>query len=147
MLTTAMFYASSNMGNEHPFANFLSQSRNGSIIITTRNKNLARRLTSRSQNIVEVGPIAQTDTLTFLEKKLGPLPDLDIATKLVQALDFVPLAISQATTYIQAKRPRSSPTKYLTKFRESELKQSKLLQYDSGKLHRDGGASNAILII
>ncbi|KAK0747265.1 hypothetical protein B0T21DRAFT_397714 [Apiosordaria backusii] len=141
-----VFYppTSSDARNEHLFANFLPQSRNGSIIITTRNKDLARRLISRTQNIIEVGPMTQRDALTLLEKRLGSLSDLDVATKLVQALDFVPLAISQAAAYIQARAPRSSPEKYLAEFHKSEGKKSRLLEHDAGDIRRDGGASNAI---
>ncbi|KAK4149742.1 P-loop containing nucleoside triphosphate hydrolase protein [Chaetomidium leptoderma] len=131
--------------NGRPFATFLPQSRNGSIIITTRNKDLAFRLSGRRQSIIEIGPMAQTDAVTLLEKKLEPLPDRDIAADLVRALDLVPLAISQAAAYIQARAPRSSPKKYLAEFRESERKRSKLLEHDAGDLRRDGGASNAIL--
>ncbi|KAK4653428.1 LOW QUALITY PROTEIN: hypothetical protein QC762_0083490 [Podospora pseudocomata] len=130
-------------GNERerrPFATYLPQSQNGSIIVTTRNRELAFRLTGRRQNMIEVGPMAQTDALALLEKKLGSPADLDVAADLVQALDLVPLAISQAAAYIQARAPRSSPEKYLAEFRK---KQS--LQYDAGDLRRDGGASNAVL--
>ncbi|KAK3690585.1 hypothetical protein B0T22DRAFT_491771 [Podospora appendiculata] len=131
--------------NGRPFATYLPQSRNGSIIITTRNQDLASWLTGHRQNIIEVGPMARTDALTLLEKKLGSLADTDMADDLVQALDFVPLAISQAAAYIQARAPRSSPEKYLAEFRESECKKGRLLEYDGGDLRRDGGASNAIL--
>ncbi|KAK4233565.1 kinesin light chain [Achaetomium macrosporum] len=131
--------------NEQRFATYLPQSPNGSIVITTRNKDLAFRLTGRYQNIIEVGPMVQADALTLLEKKLGPLRDTDVALDLVQALDLVPLAISQAAAYIQARAPRSSPEKYLAEFRESERKRSKLLEHDAGDLRRDAGASNAIL--
>ncbi|KAK3360388.1 hypothetical protein B0T25DRAFT_129221 [Lasiosphaeria hispida] len=126
-------------------ATYLPQSRNGSIIVTTRNNGLAVRLTGRRQNMIEVGPMAQVDALTLLERKLGSLPDTTVATDLVQALDLVPLAISQAAAYIQARAPRSSPEKYLAEFRDSERKRSRLLGYDGGDLRRDGGASNAIL--
>ncbi|KAK4243178.1 kinesin light chain, partial [Corynascus novoguineensis] len=131
--------------NGRPFVTYLPQSRNGSIIITTRDKSLAFRLTGRHQNLIEVGPMAQTDALALLEKKLGSLPDTDTAAGLVQALDLVPLAISQAAAYIQRRAPRSSPEKYLAEFRESERNKSRLLQYDDGDIRRDGGASNAIL--
>ncbi|KAK4653927.1 LOW QUALITY PROTEIN: hypothetical protein QC762_0088630 [Podospora pseudocomata] len=135
-------------GNERerrPFATYLPQSQNGSIIVTTRNRELAFRLTGRRQNMIEVGPMAQTDALALLEKKLGSPADLDVAADLVQALDLVPLAISQAAAYIQARAPRSSPEKYLAEFRKSEHRKSSLLQYDAGDLRRDGGASNAVL--
>ncbi|KAK4237153.1 kinesin light chain [Achaetomium macrosporum] len=131
--------------NRRPFAIYLPQSRNGSIIITTQRKDLAFRLTGRYQNIIEVGPMPQTDALMLLEKKLGSLPDTDVAADLVEALDFFPLAINQAAAYIQARAPRSSPEKYLAEFRKSERKRSRLLQYDAGDLRRDGGAPNAIL--
>ncbi|KAK4232927.1 kinesin light chain, partial [Achaetomium macrosporum] len=134
-----------NACNRRPFAMYLPQSRNGSIIVTTRNKELAFRLTGRRQNMIEIGPMAQADALALLENKLGSLPDTDVATDLVQALDLVPLAISQAAAHIQARAPRSSPKKYLAEFRESERKRSRLLQYDAGDLRRDGGTSNAIL--
>jgi tetratricopeptide (TPR) repeat protein len=95
--------------------------------------------------MIEVGPMAQTDALTLLEKKLGPLPDLDVAADLVEVLDLVPLAISQVAAYIQARAPLSSLEKYLAEFREGERKRSRLLEHDAGDLRRDGGASNAIL--
>ena len=142
-----VFYSptSSDARNGRPFATYLPQSPNGSIVITTRNKDLAFRLTGRRQNIIEVGPMTQTDALTLLEKKLGSLPDIDVAADLVRVLDLVPLAISQAAAYIQARAPRSSPEKYLVEFRESERKRRRLLEHDAGDLRRDGGVSNAIL--
>jgi hypothetical protein len=142
-----VFYSPTNgdTRSERTFATYLPQSRNGSFIITTRDKDLAFRLTGRRQNMIEVGPMAQRDALTLLEKKLGSLPDTDVAADLVQALDFVPLAVSQAAAYIQARAPRSSPEKYLAEFRENERKRTRLLGYDAGDLRRDGGASNAIL--
>ena len=142
-----LFYSltSGDARSGRPFATYLPQSRNGSIVITTRNKNLAFRLTGHYQNIIEVGPMAQTDALTLVKKKLGSLPDIDVAANLVRALDLVPLAISQAAAYIRARAPRSSAEKYLAEFRESEHKRSRLLEHDAGDLRREGGVSNAIL--
>ncbi|EAQ83260.1 hypothetical protein CHGG_09664 [Chaetomium globosum CBS 148.51] len=130
---------------EEGFRKIADNSRNGSIIITTRNKDLASRLTGRRQNIIEVGPMVQMDALTLLERKLGSILNTDAAAKLVRALDFIPLAISQAAAYIQARAPRSSLEKYLSECQESERKRSRLLEHDAGDLRRDGGASNAIL--
>jgi tetratricopeptide (TPR) repeat protein len=131
--------------NGRSFATYLPQNRNGSILVTTRNKDLAFRLTGYHQNIIEVGPMSQTDALTLVGNKLGSLPDLDVAADLVDALDLVPLAISQAAAYIRARAPRTSPSKYLADFRASEKKKSKLLEHDAGDLRRDGGSPNAIL--
>ncbi|EAQ88760.1 hypothetical protein CHGG_05379 [Chaetomium globosum CBS 148.51] len=136
---------SSDARDRRPFATYLPQSRNGSIIVTTRNKDLAFRLTGRHQNMIDVGPMAQADALTLLEKKLGSLANPDVAADLVEALDLVPLAISQAAAYIQARAPRSSAEKYLAEFRENECRRVGLLGYSGGDLRRDGWASNAIL--
>jgi hypothetical protein len=136
---------SSDARDRRPFATYLPQSRNGSIIVTTRNKDLAFRLTGRRQNMIDIGPMAQTDALTLLEKKLGSPANPDVAADLLKALDLVPLAISQAAAYIQARAPRSSAEKYLAEFRENERNRARLLGYDGGDLRRDGGASNAIL--
>ncbi|KAK3898738.1 P-loop containing nucleoside triphosphate hydrolase protein [Staphylotrichum tortipilum] len=79
-----VFYTltSSDERTGRPFATYLPQSRNGSVVITTRNKDLAFRLTGRYQNIIKVRPMAQTDALALLEKKLGPFPDTDVAADL-----------------------------------------------------------------
>ncbi|KAK4651778.1 LOW QUALITY PROTEIN: hypothetical protein QC762_0096210 [Podospora pseudocomata] len=134
-------------GNERkrrPFATYLPQSQNGSIIVTTRNRDIQ---TDRAPSKYDRSRTDGADRcpLALLEKKLGSPADLDVAADLVQALDLVPLAISQAAAYIQARAPRSSPEKYLAEFRKSEHRKSSLLQYDAGDLRRDGGASNAVL--
>ncbi|KAK4139101.1 kinesin light chain [Dichotomopilus funicola] len=137
---------SGDTGERRPFATYLPQSRNGSILITTRNKDLAFRLTGRRQNMIDVGPMAQADALSLLEKKLGTPANPDVAADLVEALDLVPLAISQAAAYIQARAPRTSVEKYLADFRKNEGRRARLLRYDGGELRREGGASNAILM-
>ncbi|KAL8364648.1 hypothetical protein RB595_003771 [Gaeumannomyces hyphopodioides] len=139
-----VFYANDGR-EEKQLASYLPQSRNGSIVVTTRNKGLAYKLTGNHNNIIEIGPLLLADALLLLERKLGPLPDTDTAKALVQALDFVPLAISQAAAYIRARSPLSSIVLYLAEFHKGERKRARLLGHDAGDLRRDGGASNAIL--
>ena len=139
-----VFFAASDGREGKPLSSYLPQSRNGSILVTTRNKDLAYRLTG-SHNHLEIGRMVVADALLLLEKKLGPASDVDAASDLVQALDLVPLAISQAAAYIQARSPMSSVEKYLAEFRKGERKRAQLLGHDAGDLRRDGGASNAIL--
>ena len=63
-----VFYSTANSVKSKPLAVCLPQSRNGSILVTTRDMDLARRLTGGDKNIVEVGAMAQTDALSLLEK-------------------------------------------------------------------------------
>ncbi len=139
-----VFYTTNSSCEGKPLADYLPQSPNGSIVITTRNKDLAYKLTGNHKNI-KVGPMVLADALALLEKKLGLLSDRDIAEDLVQALDLIPLTISQAAAYIQARSLMSSVEKYLVEFRKGERKRASLLAYNVGDLRRDSGASNAIL--
>ncbi|KAK1763950.1 P-loop containing nucleoside triphosphate hydrolase protein [Phialemonium atrogriseum] len=124
---------------------YLPQSQNGSILITTRYKEVAWKLAGDNRSIIEVGAMTQTDALSLLEKKLGAQPATDAAVELVAELDGMPLAISQAAAYIQQAKPRSSVEKYLEKFRKSERWKSSLLQHEVEDLRRDGYVSNSIL--
>lgn len=131
--------------SQRPLATYLPESRNGSIIITTRSRDLAYKLTGSYEYLIQISPMVQKDALTLLEKKLGLHFDASAAEDLVQALDYIPLAIGQAAAYIQERAPRSSIRKYLADFQKSEYKKVKLLEHDAGDLRRDRVASNAVL--
>ncbi|KAF4332557.1 kinesin light chain [Fusarium beomiforme] len=128
---------------------YLPQSPNGSILITTRNRDLAFRLTGTFRAIHEIGPMVHEEALKLLENRLGTVSDKNAAAALVRSLDLIPLAISQAAAYIRKRAPRTSLVQYLSEFRRSESKRVRLLSQDAGDLRRDlrqdGGASNAIL--
>ncbi|KAI1368986.1 P-loop containing nucleoside triphosphate hydrolase protein [Xylaria arbuscula] len=124
---------------------YLPQSSNGSILITTRSKELASRLTGSHRNVIEVGPMDEEHALELLAAKSGSQYDREDGRKLVNALECVPLAISQAAAYIQERQPRMSVQRYLNKFQKNEQSQSSLLNHDSGDLRRDGSASNSVI--
>ena len=69
-----LFGATEGQPETRPLATYLPQCRNGSMIITTRNKYLADRMTRSRSNSVEVGPMAETEALALLQKKLGSYP-------------------------------------------------------------------------
>ncbi|OTA64151.1 hypothetical protein K449DRAFT_404982 [Hypoxylon sp. EC38] len=124
---------------------YLPQSPNGSILITTRNRELASRLTGNYKNVIDVGPMDPSHALTLLATKCGDGLDMDAGPELVKELEFIPLAISQAAAYIQQRWPRSSVTKYLDDFRKTSKNKSSLLDFDAGDLRRDRSASNSII--
>ncbi|KAI5460636.1 hypothetical protein BGZ63DRAFT_425133 [Mariannaea sp. PMI_226] len=130
-----------------PLATNLPQSRNGLILITSRNRDLATRLTGGIRATVEVGPMMETEALSLLTKKLGLVTDMkmDSARALVGMLDLLPLTISQAAAYIQARAPHYSMESYIEEFQKNEHRRTRLLSHDSGDLRRDVGASNSIL--
>ncbi|KAJ3567733.1 hypothetical protein NPX13_g6665 [Xylaria arbuscula] len=132
-------------GAKKPLWTYLPQSSNGSILITTRSKELATRLTGSHRSVVEVGPMDEEQALELLAAKSGSQYNREDGIKLVNALECVPLAIGQAAAYIQERQPRMSVQRYLNKFQKNEQSQSSLLNHDSGDLRRDGSASNSVI--
>ncbi|TRX93480.1 hypothetical protein FHL15_005755 [Xylaria flabelliformis] len=118
---------------------------NSNIIITTRNKDLAFRLTGHHSCVIDVGPMDRADALALLKTKSGSQFDEAIGIELVEALEHMPLAIGQAAAYIQHRAPRASVEKYLKEFRQNEQKKLSLLNYDGGDLRRDANASNSVI--
>ncbi|KAL8290753.1 hypothetical protein RB597_008822 [Gaeumannomyces tritici] len=131
-------------GNAKTLASYLPQSPNGSIVITTRNRDVGFKLTGSYMDIIEVGPMRVAEALRLLENRLGQLGNPEAAETLAQKLDCVPLAISQAAAYIQAT-PTSSVQKYLGDFLSDDHRRNRLLTHDAAEFRRDGAASNAIL--
>src|SRR5690348_11232575 len=64
---------------------------------------------------------------------------------LVQQLDYMPLAITQAAAYISQRAPRVTVSTYLETFKKSDDDRAQLLQIYIRDLWRDGQASNSIV--
>ncbi|KAM3064617.1 hypothetical protein ACMFMF_011895 [Clarireedia jacksonii] len=135
------------MGNRNtqPLAAYLPQCPNGSILITTRSKSAALKLVEQ-RNIIAVEPMDGVDALALFENKLGRYDDGDDTAKLAEALEFMPLAIVQAATYILQRAPRYSVRNYLQDFQKSDRKKTSLLNYEGEQLRRDWEAKNSIII-
>ncbi|GIJ92163.1 hypothetical protein Asppvi_011139 [Aspergillus pseudoviridinutans] len=80
---------------------FLPQSELGHILFTTRNRQLAVELTS--SNIIPIPDVDKHTALKILERSLvdkGLLQDHPTAVAILDKLAFLPLAITQASAYI-----------------------------------------------
>jgi nucleoside phosphorylase/tetratricopeptide (TPR) repeat protein len=80
---------------------FLPQSEQGRILFTTRNRKLAVELTS--SNIIPIPDVDEDTALQILERSLvdkSLLQDHLTAVAVLEKLDFLPLAITQASAYI-----------------------------------------------
>ena len=127
-----------------PLSDFLPQSLRGSILITSRNAELAYDLVGSRANIIEIKPMDEGDALALLQKKLGFDAD-EKAAELLQALDYMPLAITQAAAYIEQRAPRMTISRYLDEVRRSDHDRARLLNKDLRDSRRDGRASNSII--
>ena len=129
---------------------YIPQSSNGSILITSRSRDVAFRLTGDYADIIRVNPMEQAHALTLLRNQLKSSleqgnREQEDAAALVEALDYMPLAISQAAAYISQRTPRATVSKYLQDLLKGDEERAKLLQMDLGDVRRDGAASNSII--
>jgi hypothetical protein len=128
------------MSNQ-PLLAYLPASQNGSILITTRSREVALKLVEQS-DLIAVEPMDEAHALKLFEKKLGNDESMVIA-ELAAALEFMPLAIVQAAAYIS--QTRYSVQQYLEEFRRSDRKKTSLLNHAGGQLRRDWEAKNSII--
>ena len=125
-------------------AAYVPQSRNGSILVTSRSKEAASRLAGGYNKIKEVLAMDKGEGLKLLRNKLRDPPIEESAVDLLHALDCIPLAITQAAAYIN-RRARMTVTSYIVEFRRNSKKREILLNWDAGELRRDESASNSVV--
>ena len=99
---------------------YLPESEQGMTVYTTRTQEIAESLTR--SDVMELGPMDQQDAEDFLEKSLvkkSLLDDSAAVTELLDELTYLPLAIRQATAYLNMNKT-SSIAKYLRLLRNTE---------------------------
>ena len=128
-----------------PLAAYLPQSHNGSILITSRSKDAAAKLTGSYRNVKEVQVMDKDQALLLLQKKLEDSSNKDGTADLLYALNYIPLTITQAAAYINRRAPRITISGYLNEFRRNDRKKESLLNRDAGDLRRDESASNSVI--
>ena len=129
-----------------PLIDYLPYSR-GSILITTRNERLAKRLAGIHALLV-VNPMSPQEAQELLlEKWQATSPsdlDEDESRRLVEALGYVPLAITQAAAFINENL--SSLTEYMEMLDTNDSEMQQLLNEDLGDLRRDSQSHNSIVM-
>ena len=134
-----------NNASTQPPLRYLLQSSNGSIIVTSRNKGVALDITDH-KNLIEVQPMERIEALALLQNKLDLYTESEGMVELVEVLEFMPLAIVQAASYITHRSPRCSVSQYLAKVQKSDRDAIRLLNYEASLLYRDWEAKNSILL-
>ncbi|CAG8357010.1 unnamed protein product, partial [Penicillium salamii] len=128
-----------------PLLEYVPRSRNGSIIITSRTREVALKMVHHS-DLIEVKPMEKFEALELLHRKLEQPGESQESRHLVNALECMPLAIVQAASYIRNRAPRSSVSQYLKDFLGSDREATKLLKKEAGHLYRDWEAKNSIFV-
>jgi tetratricopeptide (TPR) repeat protein len=134
-------YKSNSTLMEPSYSTFLPHTVNGSILVTSRSREVARMLTGSESSVIDIGPLDSQEALTLLQKKFTFAVKGHEANALCSSLDYMPLALTQAAAFIN-RTPRMSIPKYL---REIYHDRARLLDEDLVDIRRDEGVSNSIL--
>ncbi|KAM0739303.1 hypothetical protein ACQRIT_007040 [Beauveria bassiana] len=129
---------------EIPIASYLPKSNIGKTLITSRNLDVAERLTGGHKAIISIPAMESDEALLLLQEKLTSSYNTATATDLIRCLDYIPLAVNQAAAYIN--RRRISIHEYMERFKESDKKRIGLLKHDGGDIRRHESVSNSVAI-
>ncbi|KAM3437473.1 hypothetical protein MY4824_003832 [Beauveria thailandica] len=129
---------------ESLIASYLPKGNNGEVLITSRNLDVAERLTGGHKAIISIPAMDSDEALLLLQEKLTSGYDTATAIDLVRCLDYIPLAVNQAAAYIN--RHRISIHDYMERFKEGDKKRISLLKHDGGDIRRHDSVSNSVAI-
>lgn len=100
---------------------YIPQKTHGRILITSRNRETARSLVGDSEMLVKIEGMSANESMNLLRTKTLILSsDEQDAEELLTALDYVPLAITQAGAYLHQQRSLITIAEYLVEFSESD---------------------------
>jgi tetratricopeptide (TPR) repeat protein len=132
-------------GSDHSkqIREFIPQSSNGSILVTSRSRDAAFLITCNYKNIKTVEPMSEVEALALLQTQLEDIHEDNDMKLLVETVDYIPLAITHAAAYISR---RSLPIReYLQELRSKDEKHTHILEEDIPQLRRGAGRSNSIV--
>lgn len=126
-----------------PLIEYLPHSPNGRILITSRDRRVGERLAGR-ENCITVLPPDQDEAVELLQSKIAPETwDQHVGSSLVQLLERLPLAITQAAAFISENS--LTLDEYINAFLADDSELTTLLSEDSGDVRRDFQNGNSVM--
>ena len=129
----------------HARLDCIPPSNNGQLLVTSRTTEAAKQLVDWKDTIV-VGPMGEDQALTLLRRNVGIGYTEQDALQLARALDFIPLAMTQAAAYICQSAGRCMIRRYLEELKHCNVSDESVLDLDERDLRRDREASNSIML-
>ena len=127
-----------------PFSRYIPETRNGFVLITSRSKTIARRLTEDISNVLTVEPMLLDDARTLLHIHLAADGDVNDVDQLLETLSRIPLALKQVAAYINRDAPRLTVKKYLQELLQGGSAQAELLYPGFSDVRGDTNTANSI---
>ena len=126
-----------------PLSIYLPRDSHGLMLITTRDKRMSERLAGiHASIIVQSMTLSEAVELWRHHSERPHDWNNDDLRKLLVDLEYIPLAITQAASFI--RQNPTNLTEYLELFRTSDSEIQDLLSKDSGDLRRDSGSQNSV---
>ena len=134
----------SKAGAEPSILEYLPESSRGSILITTRNRAAGVKFTkSQAKDLVEVQSMTEEESSCLIKSTLtGHTPTDSEIRELAGLLDHLPLALAQATAFMQENV--LTVNEYIEFYKESDETQMELLSEPFEALGRDSAVHNAV---
>ena len=127
--------------NGKTLAEYIPTASQGSILYTSRNRDVAMDIL-HGGNPIEVGPMTADEARELLiVNDCSRSKEEDIST-LLQDLEYIPLAITQAAAYM-SKRQKSAG-RYLSLFRSSDTNKARLLAYEFNEHGREARSRESV---
>ena len=130
---------------KNALAKWIPAYRNGSVIITTKDRYVAQTLTGRAHDSIMIDRLSSEDALTLFRSKLPGDAKLDEAVELqiLEILEYLPLGITQAAAYIDYSN--INLCEYLLELTESEAGLLKILDEEHVDHRRGLDSPNSVL--
>ena len=150
---SSMFFQPSSLSLENDGTNltrslidFIPQRAHGKILITSRNQVATQDLIGEYDGIVDVTAMSPTESLDLFKSRFPNNTVIDdTASILLDALEHIPLAVTQVGAYIRQRVKIMTISDYLSEFQKNQTNQSTLLNSDMKNLRRDPTIPNAVI--
>lgn len=124
-----------------PLAAYVPHTANGSILVTSRNRKVAFHLTNNERSIIDVESMGPEQTLSLVQSRLiDEKSSSEEKEELIERLDFIPLAITQAAAFINSESVTVPQYSKLLLEATDEL-----LLVDAGDDRRDAGVPSSCI--
>lgn len=131
------------LGDSKQLKEYIPQSMNGSVLVTSRSRDAAFEITCNYKNIKTIEPMEKEEGLSLLRSYLADAHQEEDMEMLLEAVDHIPLAISHAGSYITK---RGMPIKsYLQELHKESGKEVSLLEDDIAQLRREAKRGNSVV--
>ena len=124
----------------------LPEVEHGRVLVTSRSKDAAQSLIGYHYDILNIEEMSCEDGKALFRTKCHHPQKEDELANLVMQLECVPLAITQAASFIQKWHPRMTISKYLEILNRTDSEIAEHLSKDIIDRRRDKDALNSVIL-